>query len=225
AHPPAPGRIYDANGPMLAALLHSAGAEVVRLRTRDDPEALLRAVAEQVDEVRHTGNLDLLITVGGISAGAYEVVREAFADRGVEFTSVAVQPGGPQGLGTLRLPGTQPAPTAQTAQATQNELPVLSFPGNPVSALLSAQVFLVPPLRGLTGRADLPGAHPHPDGVWRRLAADTDSPEHKLQLRRGVLEPDGAVRVLPPSSHLLHDLAVAEVIAEIPAGVSHAAAG
>ena len=71
---------------------------------------------------RYAAESDLIITSGGVSAGAYEVVKDAFGragDQGVEFVKVAMQPGMPQGAG--RVAGT----------------PIVTLPGNPVSALVS----------------------------------------------------------------------------------------
>ena len=81
---------------------------------------------------------DLIITSGGVSAGAYEVVKDAFGragDQGVEFVKVAMQPGMPQGAG--RVAGT----------------PIVTVPGNPVSALVSFEVFIRPALRSAMGSA------------------------------------------------------------------------
>ena len=200
--PLAPGAIHDANTPLLAAALREAGAEVTPERVPDRPEALRRLLRERGAE--H----ELLVTSGGISAGAFEVVRDALADRGAEFASLALQPGGPQGCGLVRAEGPEgPA------------IPALCFPGNPVSSALSAELFLLPLLRAYAGRpAGLP--------VERRpLAHDVESPPHKHQIRRGGLDADGRVRVTPPGSHLLADLASAEVLVHIPAGVARLAAG
>ena len=79
--------------------------------------------------------VDLVVTTGGVSAGAFEVVRDALEPAGVRFGHVAMQPGGPQGLGAARLEG------------AGREVPVVAFPGNPVSALLSFEMFLRPVLR------------------------------------------------------------------------------
>lgn len=195
------GRIHDANGPMLAAMLRASGAEVRLLHSADRPSALRDLLAVEA------ARTDLLVTSGGISAGAFEVVREALAPLGARFMGVAMQPGGPQGLGSLTLP------------RAERELPALCFPGNPVSTVLSASLFLLPTLRELAG-------FPHATATRvRPLAVDTHSPEHKLQLRRATVEADGTVTPLPPGSHLLHDLAEADVIAQIPAGVAFAPAG
>ncbi|GAA2179952.1 molybdopterin molybdotransferase MoeA [Leucobacter tardus] len=196
-----PGRIHDANGPILAAMLRAAGADVRLLHSADRADALRDLIAVEAPRT------DLLVTSGGISAGAYEVVRDALAPLGARFVGVAMQPGGPQGLGSLQLP------------RADRPLPALCFPGNPVSTVLSASLFLLPALRELAGMPREASTRVRP------LATDTHSPEHKLQLRRGRIEADGSVTPLPPGSHLLHDLAEADVIAQIPAGVAFAPAG
>lgn len=217
-----PGRIHDANTPMLAAALRSAGAEVRVLRAPDRAERLRAALRADWEWA------DLAVTSGGISAGAFEVVRDTLEPLGAEFVRVAMQPGGPQGLGRLTAPAggaaarrpADPSPGTETVRALTVDLPplpVLCFPGNPVSAMLSAELFLLPALREYAGRAPL---RPREQ---RLLAHDADSPPDKLQLRRGTLAADGRVVLSGPSSHLLAGLADAELIAEIPIGVAHAA--
>ncbi|WP_449277005.1 molybdopterin molybdotransferase MoeA [Leucobacter sp. GX24907] len=204
APPLPPGRIYDANTPMLAAALRAAGAEVRTVRVEDHPASLQRAITE------HTPTTDLLVTTGGVSEGAFEVVREAFAPFGAEFVKVAMQPGGPQGLGVLRFDRSESSPSREAGS-----LPVLCFPGNPVSAMLSAELLLLPFLRAQAGFA------PEKPRKQRLVAHDADSPVDKLQLRRGTLDENGRVMLSGPSSHLLAGLAAADVIAEIPVGVAH----
>ena len=194
-----PGRIYDANTPMLAAMLRSAGAETVRARSVDRPDELRRLL-------EGAESFDLAVTSGGISAGAYEVVREALEPLDAEFVSVAMQPGGPQGL-------------ANVERAASLPLPLLCFPGNPVSSMLSTEVFLLPELREAAG---LPAER---ERQQLALAHDVTSPESKLQFRRGTVGADGTVTVSAPGSHLLTGLADADVIVEIPVGVEHVAAG
>ncbi|TDP94445.1 molybdopterin molybdochelatase [Leucobacter luti] len=193
------GQIHDANTPLLAALLTGLGAEVRTRRTGDtaaELQHILTAAAESVD---------LIVTSGGISAGAYEVVRDALTEYGVEFAGLALQPGGPQGLGRWAVNG--------------SAVPVLCFPGNPVSSALSAELFVAPALRGYAGR---PEALPVEQ---RTLAHELHSPLHKHQVRRGRLDADGRVHVTAPGSHLLADLAAAELLAHVPVGVEHLPAG
>ncbi|MGZ2225198.1 molybdopterin molybdotransferase MoeA [Glutamicibacter nicotianae] len=189
----AEGQIPDANSPMLAALLRRHQVEVRTIQLPDDPQGFANAIDRLQAEV------DLIVTVGGISAGAYEVVRQALSESGGNFHHVAIQPGGPQGYAQL------------------DDAAVLCFPGNPVSALLSAELFLVPLLREFNGL-------PEPRPEQYLLASDASSPEHKHQVRRAVIR-DGQVTILDPGSHLVHDLARADALVHIPVGVSQLAAG
>ena len=82
---------------MLAAAVREAGADVVAAPMAGDDVDEFRAALD-----RHAGDADLIITTGGVSAGAYEVVKDAFGDGQVEFVKVAMQPGMPQGAGCGR---------------------------------------------------------------------------------------------------------------------------
>jgi len=255
------GKIYDANSMLLHANLLEAGAEVLAAGlVRDDPAELLRLL----DRYLAGGRIDLIVTSGGISAGAYEVVKQALAGEHsgrqepagvpsgereqafageqagqhartggpdasqqgnpVEFCSVAMQPGGPQALGTVR------------------GVPFLGFPGNPVSGVVSFEMFLRPALVALTGMAR-PRVR-----VRARLAAALASPAGKVQVRRAFYTegvPDapagpatavvgcpeqataaGAVAAVGgPSSHLLGSLAASNALIQIPADVTDLPAG
>jgi len=187
------GQIPDSNSPMLTAWLRRHQVQVRTLQLPDDPQRFALAIDALQEQV------DLILTVGGISAGAYEVVRQALSPVGGAFHHVAIQPGGPQGFAAL--------PKAV----------VLCFPGNPVSALLSAELFLAPLLRQHN-------ALPEPMPQQFPLATDVTSPEHKHQVRRAVIR-DGLVEILDPGSHLVHDLARADALVHIPVGISHLSAG
>ena len=141
-----------------------------------------------------------------LKAGAFEVVRDALEPRGVSFGHVAMQPGGPQGAGMLRREGLAP-------------LPVVAFPGNPVSALLSFEMFLRPLLRRAAGLRE------RREVRWLPLAHAIDSPQGKHQIRRGMLRDDGSVSVGAPGSHLLHDYARATVLVHVPSGIAALPAG
>ena len=200
----APGQIHDANTTLLTASLAEAGWDTATAGIcADNAPAFEAALADALAAA--PAGIDLVLTSGGISQGAYEVVRQALADHGIAFGSVAMQPGGPQGAGLLALPGTAP-------------VPLLAFPGNPVSSFVSFEVFLRPVLCELLGAAPRPLAR-------APLAVDLDKPAGKLQVRRGILE-DG--RFLPlggPGSHLLHALAHATALALLPADAGHLDAG
>jgi molybdopterin molybdotransferase len=195
------GHIYDSNAASMSVAIAESGALVWdSLVLTDDPDAL-RAVFDG-----HHGLADLVLTTGGVSAGAYEVVRDVFEGVGVRFVSVAMQPGGPQGAGH--------------ASIGQFRGPVVSFPGNPVSALVSFEAFLRPVLR------ELHGLRPERRKWSAPLESDLDSPRAKHQMRRGVISQTGAVQLVGgPSSHLLHSYAASTVLVHIPVGVSHLDAG
>jgi molybdopterin molybdotransferase len=197
-----PGQIYESNSVMLAAAIREAGAEVVAAMTTSDDVEQFTAVLDQ-----YAAESDLIITSGGVSAGAYEVVKDAFGragDRGVEFVKVAMQPGMPQGTGRV----------AST--------PIVTVPGNPVSALVSFEVFIRPALRSAMG---LPAPH-RP----RRSAALTETltaPPGKRQFRRGVF--DATTNTVashgPAGSHHVRYLASANCLIDIPADATEVAAG
>jgi molybdopterin molybdotransferase len=128
-----------------------------------------------------------------VSAGAYEVVKDALREHGVRFVKVAMNPGMPQGAG--RYLGT----------------PVVTLPGNPVSALVSFEVFVRPALRRAAGHAAT-----HRPRVPARLASAARSPAGKRQFRRGRLATDGTVTLVGgPGSHLLAALAAADCLVEL----------
>lgn len=201
----ASGQISDANSFSLWAALTDAGADVdVAPCESDDPDVF----AALVDE--HGAVADLILTVGGVSAGAREVVRDVFGPRGVWFGSVAMQPGGPQGLGAVDVAG--------------RAVPVLCFPGNPVSCLVSFEVFLRPILVALaTGRTVDAAARAR---AFAPLADALTSPAGKHQVRRGMLDESGRVKMVGgPSSHLLHAYARSTHLVHVPEDVTALAAG
>ena len=193
-----PGQIYESNAVMLAAAVRDAGADVTTSSMTDDDVDTFRAKLH-----RHAADADLIITTGGVSAGAYEVVKDSLAEE-VEFVKVAMQPGMPQGAGIVA--GT----------------PIITLPGNPVSALVSFEVFLRGPLRAAMG---LP--HPNRPRVTATLVEDLTSPRGKRQFRRGVLDAatDSVTSYGPPASHHLRWLASANCLLEIGEDVAELAAG
>lgn len=193
-----PGQIYESNAVMLAAAVRDAGAHVVAAPMTGDDVATFRDALS-----RHTGDADLIITTGGVSAGAYEVVKDALGGE-VDFVKVAMQPGMPQGAGSV------------------NGTPIITLPGNPVSALVSFEVFIRAPLRTAMGL-------PNPDRprLSAVLSEDLTSPRGKRQFRRGVLDRDGGTVTSygPPASHHLRWLASANCLLEIDEDVTEVAEG
>lgn len=193
------GQIYESNAIMLAAAVREAGGEVVATPTSSDDVTQFSAVLEG-----YSGQADLIITTGGVSAGAYEVVKDAFGAGAVDFVKVAMQPGMPQGAGKA------------------NGTAIVTLPGNPVSALVSFEVFVRPALRAAMG---LPSPlRPRRTAV---LTEDLTSPGGKRQFRRGVFDAAaGTVTTYgPPASHHLRWLASANCLLEIPEDVTAIAAG
>ena len=199
-----PAQIYDSNSLLLAAAVRQAGGTVQSLdAVGDEPDSFLRALDGAL------GGVDLVLTSGGISVGAYDVVKAALGGLGtVTFDRVAMQPGKPQGHGTLG-----PART-----------PIITLPGNPVSAYVSFHVFVLPVLRRMLGYQHV--ARPV---VHARLLEPVRSPAGRRQFARAHLKAttDGPV-VRPvggPGSHLVGALArsnalivVPEEVTEVPAG-------
>lgn len=195
---PGAGQVRDANSIMLAAALRGCGAIVQQSHVvRDDAAELLHVIE------RAAPDIDVVLTSGGISAGAYEVVKEALAPHGIEFTQVAMQPGSPQGAGVF------------------GGIPVVALPGNPVSALISFEVLVRPALRAAMGFSP-PTRH---TAIWT-LAKPVDSRWGLHQFRLGVPGPDETLTVL--SGHQAHFLSAAarsSWLLEIPPEIMHLPAG
>ncbi|MCA5895222.1 molybdopterin molybdotransferase MoeA [Isoptericola sp. NEAU-Y5] len=193
-----PARVHDANGAALTAALAQVGARVTTAVVPDEPDDLRRVLE------RAPGDVALVVTTGGVSAGAFEVVRQTLD--GLWFGHVAVQPGGPQGLGTVVLGG----------PGAQREVPVVAFPGNPVSALVSFELFLRPLVAAVTGAT--PARRPTGRAP---LAAPLNSPPALHQVRRASLDDAGRVHMTGgPGSHLLTHLAAATILVHVPPGVA-----
>ncbi|MET4095615.1 gephyrin-like molybdotransferase Glp [Arthrobacter sp. UYCu712] len=191
------GKIYDSNGTLLEAAMRQAGLDVTRTGISTDRPGELAALLR-----RHAPDVDLIVTTGGVSQGAYEVVRQAMEGHEVDFLGVAMQPGGPQGIGTF------------------DGVPVLGFPGNPVSCLVSFEMFLRPVLGALFGA---PAPRP---AVRAQLAEAVTSPPGKHQVRRGTLQPDGTVRLEGGAgSHLVSALAHSNALIHVPEGIAALAEG
>lgn len=191
------GKIYDSNGTLLEAAMVQSGLRVTRTGISSDNPAALEDLLHA-----HLGAIDLIVTTGGVSKGAYEVVKQAMDGRAVEFVSVAMQPGGPQGIGTF------------------DGVPLLGFPGNPVSCLVSFEMFLRPALAVVVG---IPALRP---SLQARLTESLTSPAGKHQVRRGTLLPGGSVRLEGGvGSHLIHALANSNALVQVPADVTELDAG
>ena len=189
--------IPNSNGPMLVAAAHASGAVPTHRHVRDDAAAVHAAIDTAASE------FDLVVTVGGVSAGAYDVVRAVGGTADMWFGPVDIQPGKPQGLGTW------------------NGTPVMCLPGNPVAAYVSFFLFVVPVLHTLAGM-------PAPHSVWDRphvsafVSDDFPQPGPRtrfipVQLTWGER---GATATLPhggTGSHMVATLAGVHGLAVLPA--------
>ena len=194
------GQIPDSNSYLLAAAVEEAGGIAVRVgAVTDDATAFAAALTELAGEV------DMIVTTGGVSVGAFDVVREVLESSAtVEFTPVAMQPGKPQGLGTW------------------HGVPIFTLPGNPVSAFVSFEAFVRPGLRRMAGHTDVERRV-----VERPAGAAWRSPEGREQLMPVRFVDHGVVPATGrgSGSHLVASLAHAEGLAIVPADVTEVAEG
>lgn len=200
------GQIYDSNSWLLAAAVAEMGAIPVRIPAVPDDEEELRATLE-----RTAGTVDMIITSGGVSVGAYDVVKAVLAPlSSMWFGPVRMQPGKPQGFG--RWP---------------DGPPIFTLPGNPVSVFVSFEAFVAPALRVMQGSRD-PLA-PVEQGIaaegWR-------CPPGRAQHMpaRAVRRADGVLMVRPATtggsgSHLVASLADANALAYVPESTTEVAPG
>ncbi len=204
--PLAPGQIHESNSYMLEAAVTACGALALRRPTVDDDPA---AVLEVVDALSR--EVDAIVTTGGVSMGAYDVVKESLRDHGVDFVQVAMQPGKPQGFGTV-------------GESDGRGVPLFALPGNPVSSYVSFEAFVRPALRRMMGLT--PELRP---ALQARLLHPLSSPPGRTQVARAVASraEDGWVvdPVWGQASHFVADLARANALLVIPAETSRAEAG
>jgi len=200
------GQIPESNSVLLAGLAADAGAVVVRRDSVPDEPALLDALLTEVT-TPEGGAADVVVFSGGVSAGAYEVVKTTLAQT-MSFTKLAMQPGKPQGFG--RLP---------------SGVLLFGLPGNPVSAAVSFEVFVRPALLRLQGRTagdrrvlTLPAASGWrtPPGRRQYLPATIDRTDPRAWCVRPATS---------GGSHLAGGLGRAEAYAIVPAEVDAVAEG
>jgi molybdenum cofactor synthesis domain-containing protein len=200
-----PGRIRDANRHSLLALIRREGWEGVDLGiVPDDADALAEALAG-------SAGCDAVVSTGGVSVGDSDLVRMVLArlsDDTMRWMQVAIRPAKPFAFGRLALSGT----------------PVFGLPGNPVSSVVSYELFVRPALRLLGGHTDLhrPVVTAISDGELRR------TPDGKVHFLRGrvLLNRRGGWRVQAETaqeSNQLHALAAANALIVVPDGHGSAA--
>jgi molybdopterin molybdotransferase len=196
--------IYDSNSYMVAAAVRAAGAIAYRVGiVSDDPQEFRDALSDQLVRA------DLVVTSGGVSKGAYDVVKEVLSELGtVSFGEVSMQPGKPQGFGFLG----------------EDATPIITLPGNPVSSYVSFEVFVLPAIRRMMGK--LPYRRPL---VRALLGHPISSAPGRTQFVRGLFEIDGKGAHVNPvgghGSHLMGDLSDSNALIVVPAETRSVRAG
>lgn len=196
---PGPGKIRDANRHSLSAAARAAGAVVVpigivRDRADDLRAALRRASAE-----------DVIVTSGGVSVGDFDLVKLVMSEFGaMNFWLVSMRPGKPLAFGDVR--GT----------------PIFGLPGNPVSSLMTFELFVRPALLRMQGRSRL-----HRPRATATLIEDVPKPPHLRYFARAVYEPAArTVRTTgPQGSGILQSMALANCLLDLPIGPDLVSAG
>lgn len=191
------GQIYESNTTHLRHAARRLGADViVGAAVPDDTGAFAAALDDLA------ARADLVVLTGGASVGAHDVARDVLTERaGAAYRHVRIQPGKPQGW--ARWQGT----------------PVISLPGNPVSAAISFELFVRPLVDALLGRDGPAAEHAVAASGWT-------SPEGRRQLVPVALSSDQAGRLLATpthsrgsASHMVTSLAGAHALAEVPEDV------
>jgi molybdopterin molybdotransferase len=197
-----PGQIYESNRRMIAAALAGSGAEIDVLPVVRDDENAHRVALEQALDA------DVVVSSGGVSMGPHDLVRKVTADLGVQeiFWGVAIKPGKPLAFGV------------------RGATLVFGLPGNPVSSLVGALVFVQTALLALQGHAN-----PAPPYAPGRLAAALRRNPHRDEFVRArrLESTDGTVLapVTGQESHMIVRAATADALVHVPRGEGDVPAG
>ncbi|HYN75301.1 MAG TPA: gephyrin-like molybdotransferase Glp [Candidatus Limnocylindria bacterium] len=198
------GQIWDSNSFLITTAAREAGAVAFRIGiVPDEPKQLLDAIEDQLIRA------DLVVTTGGVSVGAYDVVKEVMSRLGtVEFDRISMQPGMPQGRGVIG----------------PDRTPIFTLPGNPVSAYVSFEVFVRPVIRQLLGARTI-----YRPEVRAASLTGFSSPAGKRQFARGALGVEDGRYVVQPldgqGSHRVRDLAYSNSLIVVPEDVTEVPEG
>jgi molybdopterin molybdotransferase len=194
-----PGQIYDSNAYSVSAMVAANGGIPKRLGiARDTVEALTAKLREGLDA-------DMLVTSAGVSRGDYDVVKDVLAKEGeVDFWTVRMRPGKPLAFGAFRSGG--------------RRVPHLGLPGNPVSSMVSFELFGRPAIYKMLGRGDW--ERPRVRAVAEEAIPNTDA--RRVFARAIVTQRDGryyAALTGPQGSGMLTSMAQANALAVVPEDV------
>lgn len=193
-----PGRVFNSNGIMLSALGREAGAECVAHHCGDSVDEMVRLLAT-------LGDTDLVLTCGGASVGDHDLVRASLRTSGLRdiFWKVAVKPGKPVAFGLL------------------DGTPVLSLPGNPVSAFVTFHLFAAPAIRRMLGTQDRAWVQASlQDAISHRVGREEFVRAKLIASPHLVVDP-----FQKQNSGAMHDLALADALVRLPADREHFPAG
>ena len=200
--PLGPGQIRESNKTMLLGMIAAAGAEAVDYGVVRDDEAVLEATLR-----RAAAECDAIVTSGGVSMGDYDVVKAVLGRIAeMRWMQIAIKPAKPFAFGVL-------------AASDGRSVPVFGLPGNPVSSMVSFELFARPGLRQMMGHADSgrPRLRAVADEAIRRKS---DGKTHYARVH-GSFGPDGRYHVRPvggQGSHQLVATAAATALAVVPDG-------
>ncbi len=198
------GDIYDSNSVMLDAALRSIGLKpIIRKRMRDTRKSISTALEYSLKRA------DVIISVGGISVGEFDLVKDVFEESKIKkiFWKVAMKPGKPFLFGTLR-----------------NRL-IFGLPGNPVSALLTFKLLIQPALLKMIGCSDKVE-----HSLRARLMGDLKKKPGRKEFVRGktMIDQNGTISVAPTrgqDSHMLGGMANADCLIQFPAEAEYLESG
>ncbi|QOT72032.1 MULTISPECIES: gephyrin-like molybdotransferase Glp [Sphingobium] len=196
--PTQPGQLPSSNAPMLAALLAGLSCDVIDMGiVPDDLPGMIQAFA-------HASQADIIVSTGGASVGDHDIVRPAFVQAGgsLDFWKIRMRPGKPLMAGTL------------------GSVVFLGLPGNPVSAFVTATLFLLPLVRNMMGAAS-----PLPRTAPATLAAPLPATGERDDYLRAFRTEAGIVSVTSQDSAATAAMAMADCLILRPAGSAPAAAG
>lgn len=202
-----PGQIFNSNAYMLEALVHASGAAALVAPVVPDDEDATRSAFRDLG-----AKVDLLLTVGGVSVGDYDYVRQILDEEtaGMAFWKVRMKPGKPLAFGMLRPHG----------------VPVIGLPGNPVSSFVGYHQFVRPALDVLQGAAP---SDCGPRTLRLRTTAAITSTPHRQEYVIGHIDASsGEASFTPhvgPSSGNLVSMHRCDAFGVVDEGVSAVAAG
>ncbi len=196
-----PGKIYNSNTFSLAAQVRRYGGIPKILGIAGDTVGVLAA------KIREGLDADMLITSGGVSLGDYDVVKDVLAAEGeVAFWTVRMKPGKPIAFGTL---------TRNVAGQMEKKVPHLGFPGNPVSSMVTFELFARPAILKMLGKAEL--AKPVVEAILEDPITNTDG--RRIYARAFVRKRAGhyhASLTGPQGSGILTSMAQANALVVVP---------